>query len=72
MTDQERHAAAVETLRALRSICERHPTISDTVNEIGGCRRCPLNEWCGTRSPESITDEEIEEIATLAEQEAKG
>ena len=70
MTDQERHAAAVETLRALRSICERYPTISDTVNEIGGCLRCPLNEWCGTRSPESISDEEIEQLADLAMKEA--
>lgn len=65
MTDQERHAAAVETLRALRSICKRYPAI-----KIGNCRRCPLNEWCGTRSPESLTDEEIEQLADLAMREA--
>lgn len=65
MTDKERHAAAVETLRALRSICASYPQ-----EEKDGCIRCPLNEWCGTRSPESISDEEIEQLADLAMKEA--
>ena len=69
MTKKEWHAAAVETLKALRKHCAKHPNYDR--GGYNGCRQCKLNTYCGTRAPESITDEEIEEIATLAEQEAK-
>ena len=64
MTPKERHQAAVDTLRALRDVCEHYP-------EKSGCRRCPLNEWCGTRAPDSISDEEVEQIAAIAEKEMR-
>lgn len=56
---------AAEALKALRIICASYP---DTIK---GCRRCKLSDWCGMRAPNSITDEEIDEIAALAVKEAE-
>lgn len=69
MTAQERHAAAVAILRGLRKVCAKHP--DRAAQRASGCLRCPLAEWCGTRSPESLTDEELEQIAEIAEQEVR-
>lgn len=54
MTRPELRAAAVATLKAIKSICK-------------ACRRCddgcPFNTWCGVRAPSGLRTDEIENIA---------